>query len=95
VAAMFVTGCGTVIETRGDSEICEIHHTYMRSAEFSPPSNDKPPAEEYLNARIRYFRHSYPSTLRPQFRTKYMIYLCDKCVQAEADWMRMHPEYKR
>jgi hypothetical protein len=93
-AVVASTGCSTVLDARGESEVCEIHHTYMQSVEVSAPSDTKQRTQEYLEARMKFFRHSYPSALPERIRTKYVVYLCDKCVKAEADWKKEHPPVK-
>jgi hypothetical protein len=89
---VLLTGCASsAYDARGDgSEICEIHHTYMQSVEVSASSHNFQPTQEYLEARTRLFRHSYPFALPERARTTYVIYLCDDCVRAEAAWKTGH-----
>lgn len=90
-AASLFAGCSsTVLDARGPSEICEIHHTFMRTVEFEGRPAGDLPDREYLAARTRLFRHSYPASLPRRFHTTYVIYLCDDCVRAEEKWRAEH-----
>ena len=45
-----------------------------------------PPSQEYLQARVRGFIHSYPFSLPYRKHTEFVVYICDECVRAEAAW---------
>jgi hypothetical protein len=91
VAVVLLAGCASsTIDTRGDSEYCEIHHSYMNTVKFPGQPEGPPPSMEYFQARMKYFRHSYPASLQHRPHTDYIIYLCDYCVQAEAEWKHAH-----
>ncbi len=93
LAVGLFTGCSTsYIEARGESEICEIHHTFMRTEDISGMKQYDPPSREYLAARTRWFVHSYPFYLPFKPRTRFVIYICDDCVHAEQEWKRQHPQ---
>lgn len=92
LTAALVSGCSTdVLDGRTDSEICEIHHTFMGSQEIQCDKHYKAPTQEYLQARKRGFIHSYPYDLPYRKRTKVLVYICEDCVQAEAMWKQQHP----
>jgi len=88
-----LAGCQTekVCDARGESDFCEIHHTYMETKIVDNKKNWPMPSQEYLEARSRYFRHSYPFIL-PDKCPKCAVFICDDCVQAEAEWKRKHHE---
>ena len=92
-AAVLLAGCATVVDARNHSQpVCEIHHGYMQSVRISGrPVGAAPPTQEYLEARVKGFRHSYPLSLPLRIRTKYVIHLCDECVAAETEWKKAHP----
>jgi hypothetical protein len=90
LAAGLLGGCSSEMDARGPSDICEIHHAYMQSVEFHGRSAGDPPSQEYLAARVQFFRHAYPVLLPHRFRTTYVIYVCDQCVQAERKWKAEH-----
>ena len=88
----FVAGCKTPSETcdaRGDSDTCEIHHRIMET-EIVKNKKWNMPSQEYLAARARGFRHSYPFLLPEQCK-KWAVYICADCVRAEEEWKQTHP----
>lgn len=87
-------GCQTkhVCDARGESgDFCEIHHTYMETKVIDNKKNWPDVSPEYLEARTRFFRHSYPFIL-PDQCDKVAVYVCEECVQAEREWKRKHGE---
>ena len=94
VTAFLVTGCkSTVCDGRGPSEMCEIHHELMEATEVDNPHMKKAPSQQYLQARVRGFIHSYPFAL-PEKCDKCVVWICQDCVNAEMQWKAMHPEQK-
>ncbi len=89
---LLLTGCYATCDARGPSEICEVHHTFMRTVTIKNKKNPAP-TMEYLVARQQMFPHSYPFVL-PDQCTKDVIYLCDDCAKAEKEWKRAHPDIK-
>lgn len=93
LAVGLLTGCTTsLMDARTPSEICEIHHTFMRTDELPGQKEINPPSEEYIRARLKGFVHSYPYYLPYRTRTKFVVYICDDCVQAEQAWKHQHPK---
>ncbi|HWF20025.1 MAG TPA: hypothetical protein VG754_12200 [Verrucomicrobiae bacterium] len=85
-----MAGCKTqVCDTRGQSEVCEIHHQFMQTEVVDNKKNWRMPSQEYLEARAHFFRHSYPFVL-PEKCKKCAIYVCEDCVRAEEEWKRKH-----
>jgi len=88
------SGCKTpVCDARGPSEECEIHHAFMESVEVPFVKRPEPPMD-YLQARIKYFPHAYPFAL-PEKCPKTMVYICDDCVKAEAEWVQWYATQKK
>ncbi|HZQ48089.1 MAG TPA: hypothetical protein VFC07_13815 [Verrucomicrobiae bacterium] len=93
LAAGLLTGCTTTyLEARGDSDICEIHHTFMRTDELPGMKVYKEPSREYIEARRKGFVHSYPFYLPYRSRTRYAVYLCDDCIRTEEIWKQLHSQ---
>jgi hypothetical protein len=85
----FITGCETdkVCDARGQSDVCEIHHTFMETEIVENKKHWPRPTQEYLQARAQYFRHAYPFVLPDQCK-KCAIHVCEDCVRAEEEWKR-------
>jgi len=84
-----ITGCSTLSDARGTSEFCEIHHAMMFSIEVPAPSPSFEPKPDYLEARNRLFPHGFPK-YPPDNRRKWVVFVCDYCTRAEADWKAHH-----
>jgi hypothetical protein len=90
---LLLTGCNSpVCDGRGPSNICPIHHEYMR-AEIVSNRHLPMPSQDYMIARVQHFPHSYPFAL-PDQCGKCMLYICDDCVKAEKEWKLDHPGQK-
>lgn len=95
LAVTLLTSCSTsLMDARTPSEICEIHHAFMRTTEVSGQKEFNPPSEEYIQARLKGFVHSYPYYLPYRAKTRFVVYLCDDCVRAEKEWKHQHPKKK-
>lgn len=91
---VLLCGCktGKVCDARGDVDQCEIHHRIMRSEKFPNPHRTTPPSREYLEARMRYFRHAKPILyMLPDECKSCMVYICEDCERAEEQWRAAHP----
>src|SRR5262249_27980711 len=92
---ILLTGCQTkILDARGPSDVCEIHHSHMQPTEFKARKSD-PPSREYLEARVKSFIHSYPRQLPPRSDANYLVFICDACVYAEGLWLQAHPQVQR
>lgn len=90
---LFSTSCRTVCDARGPVEICEIHHAYMETVIID--FEQKPvPSQEYVEARFKYFLHSYPYETMPEKCKKCVVYVCPDCARAEQEWLWRHPQAK-
>jgi hypothetical protein len=88
------SGCeSTTCDARGPSEVCELHHIYMRTELYTNHKHAVMPSQEYLEARVKLFIHSYPFIL-PEKCDKCVIYVCDDCLRVENEWKRRHPDGK-
>lgn len=84
-----LTGCKTqVVDCRGPVDVCEIHHTFMRT-EVVKNRHRPLPSQEYVMARAHYFIHAEPFFL-PEEAKKCAVYICDDCVRAEEQWKMQH-----
>ena len=92
LAAGLLAGCSSLVDARSGSEICEIHHQYMREVKISGKHNPQRPSQEYLAARVRGFIHAYPVSLPYHYRTKYVVYICVDCEKADGEWRKAHPD---
>ncbi len=86
-----LAGCTSLKDARGPSEICEVHHTYMRSLNVPGPKGQLAVTMEYVEATKKLFPHTYLD-YAPDDRHHWVIYVCDDCVRAKAAWERQHPE---
>src|SRR5665811_1101939 len=87
--ALASAGCHTTCDGRGPSEICELHHSMMQT-DTVKNRNRPPPSQEYLQARVQSFRHSYPYVL-PEQCDRCVVYVCPECVRLEKEWKQQHP----
>ena len=85
-----VAGCTSLSDARGPSEICEVHHAFMRAVEVPGPKGALPVTQEYLAAKAKLFPHTYLD-FTPDTRNHWMIYICNDCVRAQAAWQKQHP----
>ena len=84
-------GCDTPIhDARGASELCEVHHTLMRSELVPAPKGNDPLPPDYVQAGLQFFPHAYP-VYKPSKHDRLMIFICDDCVRAQMEWRRQHP----
>ncbi len=91
-AITLLAGChsAAVRDARGSSEICEIHHTFMRSIEIPGPKGKANLPPEYVAAGLREFPHCLPD-YPPDRSLRIMIYACPECVRAQRAWKQQHP----
>lgn len=89
LAVGIFTGCSSVRDARGPSEICEVHHAFMHAVEVPGPKAAVQLDPAYVQAGVRYFPHCYPE-YQPDRRHRVVIYLCDECVRLQNDWKRQH-----
>jgi hypothetical protein len=84
------SGCTSVRDARGQSEICEVHHSFMRAVTLPGPKSPIKLPEEYLAAEFKTFPHAMPD-YPPDSRHKLILYICDDCVRAQRAWKHGHP----
>jgi hypothetical protein len=90
--AFLFTGCKTTCDGRGPTEYCELHHEMMETESVERHVTPQP-SPEYLQARVKYFIHSYPYGLPEKCKTC-IVYICPECVRNEEAWIRSHPNLK-
>lgn len=87
-----LTACHTpnhVADFRKGSDICDLHHTKMRSVQVPEGVGCVLPRAGYLEARDNLFPHSYPEWLESR-KDFCLIYVCDDCIRAEDKWKKSH-----
>ena len=89
-AAGVLAGCTSLRDARGPSEICEVHHTFMRSVQVPGPKKGSLLPTEYVAVGVRMFPHCLPD-FEPDKRHQVVIYVCDECVRAQRQWKLQHP----
>lgn len=90
ILAVALTACrtpGRVYDQREASNVCELHHTTMRSVRVPLGIGSVLPYAGYLEARDKLFPHSYPQWLGSQ-KDYCIIYVCDDCIRAEDAWRK-------
>ncbi len=85
-----LAGCTSLRDARGPSEICEVHHAFMRSVELPGPKAGVQLPPEYIETGIKTFPHAMPDYL-PDSRHRVMLFICDDCVRAQRVWKLQHP----
>ena len=86
---LLLAGCTSLRDARGPSEICEVHHTFMRAVEVPGPAGQLAVTRDFVEASNRLFPHAYLD-YAPDERHRLVIYVCDECVKAKSDWLRQH-----
>jgi hypothetical protein len=82
-----LAGCCCTHDTRGPSNVCEVHHVVMKSVTVPGWGGCKLPTATYAEARQNLFPHVYPLQVDSPWPWKRkQIYICDACVIAENEW---------
>ena len=87
LALMLGSGCSSLVDARGPSEFCEVHHGLMESIQVKGPAGEFSLPQDYLELRMHRFPHAYPD-FPPGGRSKWVIYICEDCVRAQQEWKR-------
>jgi hypothetical protein len=90
VALVLAAGCTSIRDGRGPTDICEVHNTIMHEEVVPAPRDNDPLPAEYVEAGLRLFPHAWPK-YHPSHGDKVVVYICDECVRAQEEWMRLHP----
>ena len=93
LALGLLAGCETkMMDARGPSDVCEIHHLTMQSTEVEMPKHPLTLPRESQEPQLKQFLHAYPHQLPYRSHTHYVVYICDYCVLAEQQWLQAHPQ---
>lgn len=88
LAAAILSGCCSTRDARGPSNVCEVHHTTMRTEVIRDWAGCVLPTIPYAEARRKLFPHAYPDQLSSPWPWKCeRIYVCDDCVRARVEWL--------
>jgi len=94
ILSLLAIGCATIVDKRGDSDVCKVHNVKMRTVTIPRvlvlgdtfDSN-------YNNTRETNFPNVYPVAVTVSTHQKETIYVCDECLRQEQLWLDQ--EHKR
>jgi hypothetical protein len=74
LAVGLFTGCTSLRDARGPSELCEVHHALMHTIQVPGPHGTVQLDRAYVEAGIKLFPHCYPD-YPPDQRHQLVIYV--------------------